>query len=60
MPHLDAGHYSAIMLAGGKAFIMMAETIPAPPANCGFWRRWSYDFLQVAASNSSKVGAVKP
>jgi hypothetical protein len=40
----------------GKWFIMAADAMPAPPANCGYFVRWGYDFIQHLASNSAKVG----
>ena len=43
----------------GKAFIMLADSMPPPPANCSYKQRWAFDFLQRVASNSAKVGVSK-
>jgi hypothetical protein len=56
LPHIDPTTAALITGLGGKVFIMAAESMPAPPAGCGFWRRWLYDFIQRAASNGDKVG----
>ena len=55
LPPIDAGT-AAIAAVVGKGFIMAAETMPPPPADCGYWRRWFYDFVQAAASNRDKIG----
>ena len=46
--------------AAGKLFIMLADTMPPPPEDCSYLRRWFHDFMQRAASNSSKVGESRP
>lgn len=40
----------------GKVALMLARTMPPPPASCGFWCRWFYDFVQNFAENQDKVG----
>ena len=48
---------AGLIVAGAfKVFIMLADSMPPPPANCGYWTRWTYDFIQRAASNGEKVG----
>lgn len=52
----------ALVLSGlatgvlGKFALMAARTMPPPPASCGFWCRWFYDFVQNFAENQDKVG----
>ena len=53
--------YTALIVgAAGKLFIMLADTMPPPPEDCGYLRRWFHDFVQRAASNSNKVGESRP
>jgi hypothetical protein len=42
--------------AVGKAFLMLARTMPPPPENCRFWCRWFHDFVQELAENQDKIG----
>ena len=49
-----------IVGAAGKLFIMAADTMPPPPADCGYLRRWFHDLAQRVASNSAKVGETRP
>lgn len=43
-------------LGSGKILLMLVRSMPPPPASCGFWCRWCYDFLQLTAENQDKVG----
>jgi hypothetical protein len=43
----------------GKFFLMLADSMPPPPENCGYFFRWFYDFIQKVASNGLKVGATR-
>ena len=55
----DAATTALAVTLVGKAFIMLADSMPPPAANCGYWKRWAYDFMQRVASNSAKVGTTK-
>ena len=55
----DAATTALAVTLLGKSFIMLADSMPPPPANCGYWQRWIYDFMQRVASNSAKVGTTK-
>ena len=57
MQQVDVG---LIVGVAGKLFIMAADTMPPPPADCSYARRWFHDFVQRVASNSSKVGETRP
>lgn len=59
LPSIDATTIALWTGLAGKLFIMAAESMPAPPPDCGYARRWIYDFLQLAASNRDRVGAVR-
>lgn len=39
-----------------KLGLMAIRSMPPPPATCGFWCRWFFDFVQLAAENQDKVG----
>ncbi len=43
-----------------KTFIILADSMPAPVEDCGYFTRWIYDAIQKAASNGLKVGATRP
>lgn len=43
-------------LGSGKLLLQLARTMPPPPASCGFWCRWFFDFIQQSAENQDKVG----
>ena len=42
-----------------KLFLNFARSMPPPPASCGFWCRWSFDFIQAMADNADRHGAVR-
>lgn len=56
MPHLDNKLIAAAVTILAKVFLILADTMPAPKAGCGYWMTWAYDAIQQAASNSGKVG----
>ena len=53
----DSVHVGLIVGIAGKLFIILADSMPPPAANCGYWTRWAYDAIQRLASNSLRVGA---
>ena len=59
LPTLTPGTTALVVGFAGKIFIMWAESMPAPPPDAGYARRWFYDFVQLAASNKDRVGAVR-
>lgn len=56
MPQLDAGHWAAIIIAAGKAFLILARSMPEPTPTTNFWGRWIYEFIQLAAENQDRSG----
>ena len=40
----------------GTIALMAIRTMPPPPASCGFWCRWFFDFAQNFGENPDKVG----
>lgn len=53
---LDTTHVALVVSVAGKVLLDLADSMPPPPADCGYWRRWAYDFIQRVAANSGKVG----
>lgn len=43
----------------GKFYLILVHSMPPPPANCGFWCRWGYDFMQSSAENLDKIGVAR-
>ena len=58
-PSVDPATIALITASAFKLFIMLADSMPPPAVNCGYWTRWGYDFIQRAASNGEKVGRVE-
>ena len=56
MIHLDSVHIALLTTLAGKAFIMAARSMPPLSPQARYGARWFHDFLQMAASNSDKVG----
>ncbi len=42
-----------------KLFLNFARSMPPPPSSCGFWCRWSFDFIQSMADNADRHGQVR-
>lgn len=42
-----------------KVVIMAARTMPPPLPNCGFWRRWAFDFIQQVCENQDRLKVVQ-
>ena len=55
---MDAALTAMITTLAGKAFIMLADSMPAPAPDTNYWFRWFYDFMQKASSHSANVGTV--
>lgn len=50
----------ALIVAGaGKIFIEIADSMPAPAPNAGYFVRWLYGFMQKLASNGMKAEAIR-
>ena len=62
LPHVDPSIFMAVLSTGtaAKLGMMAARSMPAPPANCNYFLRWFYDFVQQACENQDKVGTSKP
>ena len=54
--HIDSVHVGLIVGIAGKAFIMLARSMPPLSPEAGYLARWFHDFIQAAASNTDKVG----
>ena len=56
LPHVDPSIFMAVLSTGTAAKLGMM----AAPANCNYFLRWFYDFVQQACENQDKVGTSKP
>lgn len=56
IPQMNALDWALIVGLGGKVFLMAARSMPEPLPTCGFYWRWFYEFMQLAAENHDRSG----
>lgn len=47
--------HGLLIAAGGWAFSMIISAMPPLPTGAGFFGRWAYGIIQVAAANADKI-----
>ena len=59
MVQLSKTDVGLIIGAAGKIFIEIADSMPQPPADAGYFSRWFYAFVQKLASNGANAEAIR-
>ena len=59
MPNLTPTDVGLIVAGTGKIFIEIADSMPQPDPNAGYFVRWFYGFMQKLASNGMKAEAAR-
>ena len=58
-PNLSSTDVGLIVAGTGKIFIEIADSMPMPDADAGYFTRWFYAFMQKLASNGMKAEAAR-
>ena len=58
-PSLTSADTALIVAGAGKVFIEIADSMPDPGPNAGYFARWFYGLMQKLASNGAKAEAAR-